>query len=591
MGHVAIRPGLPRTAKGAARGRLARIWIAALALTRHPAVLAGIVLATLAVVWQLENDPAAVPFAMAVWTLLAALALLASGRRAFAVAAATSTVLAISAVSFLKYRFKGFSLHYHDVLFSGTDPEALAFLWSVYRPMILPVVALVAIGMAVCILLCRAHAPNRRDRFIGGAGMLAALVALPLAYPVKAGEPRYFYYLQGRHVSAFFVSLLDLEYLFQENELEARLAALGPRPATPAAATACQGERPDLLVVLSESQVDPRTVPGLPVAAATAARLEAANGPLRPLQVESFGGGTWITTLSFMTGLSAWDFGWRAPYLTVTLEDRVRRALPEALAACGYRSVALLPMHRGFVNEGAFLSSIGFETVLDRHDIGAEHYHLRDRFYLDAASRFVERHRREDGRPLFLYVQTMFAHSPYEERALPDIKVPGEPLAASAQRAEYLRRLVIARSDLAAFARRERARAPDRGLVLMDFGDHHPMATAPLLERAPGGLALADPGSAAYRTFHTVSRADGAWRLRTGPDDVPDIAFLASRLLKAAGVRPGAPWDSLARLDAACSGRMHRCRDRSLVDAHLRQRVDAGWLRLDGVSAASPPSR
>ena len=132
------------------------------------------------------------------------------------------------------------------------------------------------------------------------------------------------------------------------------------------------------------------------------------TAPPHPMSVETFGGGTWITNLAMMSGLSADDFGWRSPYLTIALENRVRGALPEVLSRCGYRTVAMLPMGYTFVNEGPFLSSIGFETVLDIDDIKAPSYHMRDDFYYRAAEAFIARHREEDGRPLFLEIETMF---------------------------------------------------------------------------------------------------------------------------------------------------------------------------------------
>lgn len=56
----------------------------------------------------------------------------------------------------------------------------------------------------------------------------------------------------------------------------------------------------------------------------------------------------------------------------------------------------MTPMDFSFVNEGPFLKSIGFETVLDIKDIAAPFYHLRDNFYYQAAEAFIARHHRED---------------------------------------------------------------------------------------------------------------------------------------------------------------------------------------------------
>ena len=168
----------------------------------------------------------------------------------------------------------------------------------------------------------------------------------------------------------------------------------------------------DIMVVLEETQTSPEYFPQLESRDDMAAAMVADGETLNPLNVEVFGGGTWITGLSFLTGLSAMDFGWRNPYLTMTLQDSVKGALPQILADCGYHTMAILSLDYHFVNEGPFLSSIGFETVLDRLDIEAPKRHMRDNFYFETALKEIRKHRLEDDRPLFLYVQTMFGKHP-----------------------------------------------------------------------------------------------------------------------------------------------------------------------------------
>ncbi|TPN56066.1 sulfatase [Mesorhizobium sp. B1-1-9] len=547
----------------------------------HPLALVLVSLAGIFAAGRAEHEWLSVPFSLALVAALAGLLLLACGRLAFSVYLAWMSVAFITAVSAIKFRMKGFSLHFYDAVFVSRDAEVYRFLLGSYLHLIVPVVIALALGIAAAIVLFRF------DRKIGWPVsvrvlIMAALVVLvPLTFPAEASKDRYFYYMQGRHMSAFFVSLLDLRNLVAEPAFEKRLQAVAPQ--TPFADTVDCGDRahlPDVFFVLSESQSDPGNFPQVGNGAGFLQRFAPGAGTPHPMQVETFGGGTWITNLSLMTGLSATDFGWRSPYLTITLQDKVAGALPEVLARCGYRTAVMTPMDFTFVNEGPFLKSIGFETVLDIKAIAAPFYHLRDNFYYHAAEAFIARHRKEDGRPLFLEIQTMFPHSPYEGRLEPELKVAGEPFSDDVQVSEYLRRMAVARGDFQDFLAGREADVGERGAVVLEFGDHQSSATKPFVDAIAGGDALARPDSIAYRTFYTLTTFNHPLK-HPMPGMAPlDVGFLGASLLDAAGLPMSPVMADLVRLRDHCGGSFHSCSDRAAVDAHLRRRVDSGLLHL-----------
>ena len=547
----------------------------------HPLALLLISLAGVFAANRAEHEWLSVPFSLALVAALAGLLFLASGRLAFSVYLAWMSIAFVTVVSAIKFRMKGFSLHFYDAVFVSRDPEVYRFLLGSYIHLILPVVIALAFGIAAALLLFRI------DRKIGWPVsarvlvMAALAILVPLTFPAEASKDRYFYYMQGRHMSAFFVSLLDLHNLVVEQAFEKRLQAVAPQ--TPFADTVDCGDRakrPDIFFVLSESQSDPGYFPQVSNGAGFLQRFAPRAGTPHPMQVETFGGGTWITNLSLMTGLSATDFGWRSPYLTITLQDKVAGALPEVLARCGYRTAVMTPMDFTFVNEGPFLKSIGFETVLDIKDIAAPFYHLRDAFYYHAAEAFIARHRKEDGRPLFLEIQTMFPHSPYEGRMEPDLKVAGEPFSDDFQVNEYLRRMAVARSDFQDFLDDRKADAGQRGAVVLEFGDHQSSATKPFVDAIGGEDALARPDSIAYRTFYTLTTFNHPLS-HPMPDMAPlDVGFLSASLLDAASLPMSPVMADLVRLRDHCGGSFHGCADRAAVDAHLRRRVDSGLLHL-----------
>ncbi|TPK80595.1 sulfatase [Mesorhizobium sp. B2-4-18] len=552
-----------------------------LRLLCHPLVLVAVSLAGVFGAGRVEHEWLSVPFSLALVAVVAGILFLVTARFAFSVYLAWTIVGVLTLISAIKFRMKGFSLHFYDTVFVARDPEVYRFLVGSYLHLIVPVAAALTLGVAAAILIFRVDRKRGWPLSLR-AVMLAVLVALvPLTFPAEASKDRYFYYMQGRHMSAFFVSLLDLRNLVVEPAFEQRLQVVIAQP--PFADTIDCGDRaalPDIFFVLSESQSDPANFPQVGRGAGFLQRFAPKAGAPHPMQVETFGGGTWITNLSLMTGLSATDFGWRSPYLTITLQDKVAGALPEVLARCGYRTAVMTPMDFTFVNEGPFLKSIGFETVLDIKEIAAPFYHLRDSFYYHAAEAFIAKHRREDGRPLFLEIQTMFPHSPYEGRMEPDLKVEGEPFSDDDQAGEYLRRMAIARGDFGQFLERREAEAGKRGAVVLEFGDHQSSATKPFVDAIAGDDALARPQSLAYRTFYTLSIFNHPLR-HSMPDTMPlDVGFLGASLLDAAGLPMSPMMVDLVRLRDHCGGRFHGCQDRAEVDAHLRRRVDSGLLHL-----------
>jgi len=564
---------------------LARGWD----IARHPATFLFVSLAGVLFAAEAENVWATVPFALSIAAVVAALLFLATARAAFSIYAGWLVVALFTVISAIKYKMKGFSLHFYDAVFFAGDPETYRFLYQSYLHLLVPVIvgllAAVAIGVA-------AFRYDRRSNwtFAWRAGLVGVLgVSSVLTFPADASKNRFFYYMQGRHLTASFISLLDIGNLFLPNELEARLGQLPARQPMPTGID-CGNTKalPDIFFVLSESVTDPAIFPQLSDAGDFLQRFAPDAGQPQPMSVETFGGGTWITNLALFAGLSATDFGWRSPYLTLTLQDKVGGSLPETLAKCGYRTAALLPLDYTFVNEGPFLKSIGFETVLDIDDIHAPSYHLRDDFYYRAAEEFIARHRATDGRPLFLEIQTMFPHSPYEDRLEPQLAASGEPFAADPGVSEYLRRIAIARGDFETFLRRRKAEPTQRGSIVFEFGDHQAFVTKPFVDEIAGADAMSKPNSLAYRTYFTTTAFNYAMPGNFPKGMLLDIGFAGASFLEAAGLPMSPMMRDLIDLRDRCQGRFHACADRAAVDRHLRARVDAGLLKILPQAEAEP---
>lgn len=548
---------------------------------RHPLVLSLAVVIVALFFFAADNFWKTIPFAIMILSLLTCTLLVMSKRISFAFYSSVMVMVILTGISYFKFEMKGFSLHFYDVAFTGGDSDAMWFLLDAFTPQISIIFVAILAFSAISIFLFRNDAKIDLSRIkLSGLGVIP-ITLIGFTYPAEAGTQRYFYYLQGRHTTAFFVSLLDMQNLLGQEDLEKRLAKV-PEQKPFSDNVSCGVNQPDIFIVLSETQANPADFPQIEKTPLLKQQFESPNGALQPLNVETFGGGTWITNFSFMTGLSATYFGSRSPYLTSNLEGKVGGALPQVLQKCGYRTVAQIPFEYGFVNEGPFLTSIGFEDVYDRNAIDAPHYHMRDKFYFDSAEKIIAEHRKSDDRPLLFLIQTMFPHSPYEERLLPEISVKGEPFHEDAGVSEYIRRMVIARQDLTEFFNSRENDLSNRGAVLLDYGDHQSAATKSLIDEAAGPNALSTPGSLAYRTFFTMRHLDKSGERVFTSQEPLDISLLAAKMIEFGGLASSEIWDDLIRVDAICGGKIYNCDKQDQIEQHFVRRIEGKQLTIAG---------
>ncbi|MEP3438115.1 MAG: sulfatase-like hydrolase/transferase [Hoeflea sp.] len=534
-----------------------------------------------AFLYLLEKQAGNMPFVLLCNAGIAAMLFLASRRLYFSIYATLAFATLISIASTLKYRTKGFDLHIYDIIFTGADPKAAAFLLDAFTIYVVPFAGLLLLGIAAVTLIF----VRERTSAIAApwrVGFLALTIALiPMSYPLRADEPRYFHYLGGFNASSFFVSFLDLRDAALGRGIADRFASMPagePFDATQTCDSAAT--KPDLFVVLSESQTDLSRLDQYGLDQQFSDRFKSADGTRHSLQVETFGGGTWISNFSLMTGLSSLDFGWRAPYLTTAMEGKIHQSLATELARCGYRTAVLMPMEHGFVNEGPFLESIGFDDILDYDRIGASEYAHEDRFYFEAARDFISEHRKTDGRPLFLQVQTMFAHSPYSDNRT-EAGTPMTGKSGIGELDEYVGRVAQSQRDFDWFLDQAKAESKTHPSIVLEFGDHQSFATRELIENLNPDFAIDDLSSSAYRTYFTL-HGNGT-PVDMSPFDFPvlDIGYLGASLLEAAGLAKSPMLTDLLALKTRCNGRLHSCQDRAAVDRHLQRRIASGYLDIN----------
>ena len=132
------------------------------------------------------------------------------------------------------------------------------------------------------------------------------------------------------------------------------------------------------------------------------------------MRVETYGGASWLTEFSLLAGVSTHSFGGMRQFVQTFTQNKLKDTLPQALERCGYRNVVFYPMMRNFVSNDKFYTSIGLKEIFDMKSQGAPSAQERDRFYFDNAMAEMDRHLKTSRKPMFIFIQTMSAHWPYD---------------------------------------------------------------------------------------------------------------------------------------------------------------------------------
>ena len=543
-------------------------------------MLIGLCVAFVVAVGFAEHDLRSTLFVLAVAAVSTALFALLTRRPRFSIYATWAILAVLTAVSAAKMKFMGVALHAFDAFFYLRDASVTEFLLGSFLAPILAVVAILLGAVVLLTLIWRREGPSSTIRRPVAVVLPVLLVAPGLAFPRSPEDVLDSYYFRYHLTSSVFASLPDVKSLTRETDLVRHLASIDEAGAY-TGVTPCTGaeKRPDIVVALMESAVPPALYPDIRHAPDLDRAFRDGEGRERGLRVETFGGGTWITTTGLFTGLPTTEFGWMRPYLPYYLEGRVHHSLPRALERCGYDTAVVSPLAYRFVDEGPFLTSIGFSAFYDWKGIGAATKQERDRVYFDAVLARLRAHRAATDRPLLIFVMTMATHSPFDRRFAPEEVLPGEPWGNDPETDEYLRRLMLQRRDLDDFAA-ALGREPGRnGTILADFGDHQPVVTR---ERARSldPKALENLGSIAFRTYWRIAGI-GRPLARALPEvEVLDVPYLGVTILEAAGLPLDDVHAELAALRDACAGRFADCPDRTRVDRHLKRFANARMLDL-----------
>jgi hypothetical protein len=329
--------------------------------------------------------------------------------------------------------------------------------------------------------------------------------------------------------------------------------------------------RPDIVVWLNESTFDPR---GWQLPGAQLPKLQMFEDSNRTvarglLRVHTFGGKTWLSEFSMLTGLVPEDFGLGRNLVFETVPPRVNSSLVQLLKAQGYHTMALMPTPKRFYGAADTYTALGVDQVLTLRDFpeydglkGDEWDIAESPRLAEAALSLVQRfHANSPAHtPLFLYMLSIKEHAPYSKMQRARYNLDRAPVTETLSRklTDYVERL--RRLDFAVTALESTLARSANPTVFCWFGDHQPY-----FEEAQPRYAIEAPTPDLVTQYQITAN----FHVRHEPvGRMTDIAFLPSLLVDLAGVRRDNLFAAMSTMRRLCDGRLGDCPDARLVDSY-----------------------
>jgi hypothetical protein len=535
-----------------------------------------------------EWNPYGSPFNLLATGLLTAVLVsllhLVSRRIWFSLTIGMALVLFLAAWSDLKFRMNGFSLTVVDLLIIDTASISFAlkqpdFYWH------LAGAALVALLAAALFLAERPSGAGFLRRATQCAVALTLLFGM-LIYSFPGGAKQAMQVGSAYHVTVFTKSLLSLVDFFRHDGV---LEKSMPGPDAPVlGATRCiapEGlKRPHIVMIIDEASIDTTRIPGFPADPALSGHFTSFDGSRRSLRAETFGGGTWLTELSALTGLSTRSFGVFAPVATRMVATRVKHSLPAWLNECGYETRSIYPAGGRFnsarrMHEGLSVGS--FEDWFDLKKLDpslSDALQLRDEVYYRYAT---ERIARAPQKPSFTFLWLTGNHTPWNEPLSPEVTVGGMPYHPDPRIAEYMRRQRLSDIDLRAFKADLARRFPAESFLIIRFGDHLPFNAGQMIDPQLSADAVWKKIDALDPVYFTTYLAVDTINYKPAAP-MPETQIIAANalgllLFRLTGLPPNPMAQYQATIFDRCNGLLVECEN---GDAMRRFN---GWLSRNGV--------
>jgi phosphoglycerol transferase MdoB-like AlkP superfamily enzyme len=392
--------------------------------------------------------------------------------------------LILAFVGHQKAFYLGDPLYPTDFLYARQIVELMPLLVR-QRPMDAVLYTLAGLALAALLVVAWRHRKRKARRLSWGQRCMRLVLALP-ALAFFGSIMDYATFSWARDRLQIFPVMWDQKENYNSNGFaiafalnvpmakvgapagytQAALATIGKAPVAPLTIPA---DKPDYIVIMSESFWDPTLLPKVkfetdPIPTVRALSTGSVFSP-------EFGGMTSNVEFEALTGFSNAFL----PYGSIPYQQYIRTPMPSLakfLRSEGYETTAFHPFAGWFWNRSSVYSAFGFERFLSDEVMPP----IGKRGPLAADTAFTEEIIREaDGMsaPFFFFAVTLQGHGPYEANRYPDSTLKMDaPFASAPSLKTYATGVVDADKSLAALI--DWARKRERHTIIAFFGDHLP---------------------------------------------------------------------------------------------------------------------
>ena len=323
----------------------------------------------------------------------------------------------------------------------------------------------------------------------------------------------------------------------------------------------------DIVLILQESTMDPRRFKG--VAPQSLPNLEMFDSPYATqqgaLRVHTFGGSTWRSEFTALTGLSTDDFGVLAGSVFYSAVFHIQDTLWSRLKKAGYKIIIVTPFTEGSYNSGKAYRYMGADEIIHVAELGWPGSTRKNVWDIPTA-KLLEMVRtvmdREHDAPIAVYALTMNEHGPYPNRKDHTLKANDKNVDNDAlgRLAEYVDRLEKASAATIEFDRWIQER--NRPTVMVRFGDHQPA----LGWKGGYHTSMNRPD---YITDYTLVDNQVQGKEKAFP--LTDIVFLPSMILERVGVPMGRFYETASTMKLICHGLYQDCANKQILKAYQNE--------------------
>ena len=529
--------------------------------------------------WRYEGWRETIIFAGAISAGLVAVLTLATRRLLFALAVVAAVIAMIVTAADVKRHYIEMVLHAYDVVFYLTSPATMSYLWVDHRVELMAIAASFTATGILGYVLYRCDS-SRIPRNLSAAALILCIATATWASYAKGERRNTLFFWDNLYLSSFYASWSEtLETLWRGQLLDASRSQGKPLFKVPANCT-MDTPPPHIILIHQESVVPPSHFPSISYDKSLDPFFKSFDGKMHKLRVETYGGASWLTEFSVLAGVSTYSFGGMRTFVQSLMQGKIHDTLPQNLARCGYRNSVFYPVPKDFVSNGRFYAATGMPDIFDFNAQGAKRYNERDKFYYGNVLNHFEQQLAGSKAPLFTFIITSATHLPYQYTYDPEVNVPGGGPGTDPEMSEYLRRLGMAKMDYDEFKADLGRRFPNEHFLIVQYGDHQPVATRTLLgfdAKLTAEDVKMEPDHPGYVTYYAIDGVNYAPPPMPAVDTL-EVPYIGAVLLDAARLPLSDDYQERLRLLKLCDGRYYTCAEKSEILGFHRRLIDSGLV-------------